>query len=67
MGEASFLQKQSAVVRITALDSEHYRVAWCTLGYPKFILDTERWLSSHARIFTQHIDENAVVYSSRNM
>jgi hypothetical protein len=43
MGEASFPQKQSAVVRITALDAEHYRVAWCTVGYPKFILDTERW------------------------
>lgn len=43
MGEASFLQKQSASEIITTVDHTHHRVAWRNIAAPAFLLGAERW------------------------
>lgn len=43
MQEPGFLSTSSAFVKITTLDHDNHRAAWCTEGLPKFLLQTERW------------------------
>ncbi|KAF7326643.1 hypothetical protein MVEN_02601400 [Mycena venus] len=44
MGEPRFMGSHSTVVRITAMDHEHFRAAWETAGgLPRWALFAERW------------------------